>query len=211
MKQVYIAMLFVLTISKLYSQNFDEWFKQNKTQKKYLVKQIALLETYNAYLKNGFEIVQQGSQLITNFKKGELDLHSLSIMSLSLVNEKVINKDQLDKLQLKCVKAMKVADKAYSQCRNSGYFTKDELKVSEDVHTKIKKKLVEDILDLQSITTKDKLQMTDDERRRNFEKLANQINERLKVLKAFDDDNLLLISARMKERNNIKQISALHF
>lgn len=53
-------MAFVFSFQLAEAQTFDEWFRQKKTQKKYLVQQIAALKVYLGYLKEGYEIAQKG-------------------------------------------------------------------------------------------------------------------------------------------------------
>ena len=42
------------------AQTFAEWFQQKKTQIKYLTEQIAALEQYGNYVKQGYRIAQGG-------------------------------------------------------------------------------------------------------------------------------------------------------
>ena len=46
----------ILSTNIGHSQKWDEWFKQKKTQKKYLIQQIAALKVYLGYLKEGYDI-----------------------------------------------------------------------------------------------------------------------------------------------------------
>jgi hypothetical protein len=66
--------LLLSTLTK--AQTFDEWFRQNKTQLKYLGQQIAALEAYTQTTENGYNDTQQASTTIASIKQGDLDLHT---------------------------------------------------------------------------------------------------------------------------------------
>ena len=84
------CMLVVLTIP-LHAQTFSEWFSQKKTQKKYLLEQIAALQMYIGYAKKGYEIAGSGLSTIRNITNGEFKLHDLFITGLKKVSPVVRN------------------------------------------------------------------------------------------------------------------------
>lgn len=59
-------------------------FKQNATQRKYLMEQIALLQTYLGYAKQGNAILKNGTDLIGGSKKAS----SSSIPTISAASRK---------------------------------------------------------------------------------------------------------------------------
>jgi len=84
-----IASMLLLAPATTHAQTFSEWFFQKKTQKKYLLKQIALLETYLQEVKQGYDICKDGLNLIHQIKNGEFDLHNAYYNSLKTVNPKI--------------------------------------------------------------------------------------------------------------------------
>ena len=58
------------------AQTFAEWFEQNKTQKSYLLQQIAALQVFSGYLKQGYEVATNGMNSIAGSLKKENDLHT---------------------------------------------------------------------------------------------------------------------------------------
>ena len=68
----------VMTISSgiAKAQTFAEWFSQKKTQKKYLLQQIAALQVYSGYLKQGYNIATNGLGSISDYLKSEHGLHN---------------------------------------------------------------------------------------------------------------------------------------
>ena len=71
------------------AQTWSEWFKQKKTQKKYLLQQIAALEVYAGYLKKGYKIFDGGLSAIRDITHGEFNLHNAFISSLKQVSPEI--------------------------------------------------------------------------------------------------------------------------
>ena len=53
MKKLIIIMLLGMLVTGVKAQTFAEWFQQKKTQKIYLLEQIAALQIYTGYLQKG--------------------------------------------------------------------------------------------------------------------------------------------------------------
>src|SRR5437762_1594743 len=82
-----ILALFALVLSNIsISQTAAEWTQQKRTQKKYLLQQIAALQTYLGYVKKGYGIADKGISTVQMIKNGEWNLHKDFFSSLSLVN-----------------------------------------------------------------------------------------------------------------------------
>ena len=52
--KILLMILAFFVSGKTYSQTYEEWFQQTKTQKKYLLQQIAALKVYIGYAEKGF-------------------------------------------------------------------------------------------------------------------------------------------------------------
>ncbi len=81
-----VLILMFFSAGQLNAQTWSEWFSQKKTQKKYLVEQLAALKMYASYLKKGYGIGSSGLNFIKDAAKGEFDLHSAFFSSLKAVN-----------------------------------------------------------------------------------------------------------------------------
>ena len=73
----------------LSAQTWSEWFRQKKTQKKYLLQQIAALQVYADYASKGYGIARDGLGIIGNIRKGDFSMHSNYFSSLIKVNPQV--------------------------------------------------------------------------------------------------------------------------
>ncbi len=80
------------------AQNFSEWFRQKKTQKKYLLEQIAALKVLTGYIRSGNRIAHQGLGAITRSLVDENNLHKDFYGHLKSVNPMVKNDPQVSEI-----------------------------------------------------------------------------------------------------------------
>src|SRR5688572_25460063 len=85
MKFLINILVFFISCQLSQAQTYDEWFRQNKTQKKYLLQQITALQVYIDYAAKGYSIATKGLSTIENIKHGDFNLHSDYFKSLSFV------------------------------------------------------------------------------------------------------------------------------
>jgi hypothetical protein len=77
------------------AQTFGEWFNQKSTQKKYLLQQIAALNTFRSELKAGYNVAKHGLGSIGGFNTTEYDLHNSYYASLNCASPAVKNNSQV--------------------------------------------------------------------------------------------------------------------
>ena len=85
---IILSIAFTLSF-KSHSQTAQEWTQQKATQKKYLLQQIAALQVYLGYAKNGYSIVTSGVNTIRNIKNNDLSLHRNFFNLLKNVNPSI--------------------------------------------------------------------------------------------------------------------------
>ncbi|MBB2145766.1 hypothetical protein GM921_09730 [Pedobacter sp. LMG 31464] len=90
-KIVAVLVLLMGLFVQSHAQTYAEFFRQKRTQEKYLLKQLAYLKLYAGYLKKGYDVVSDGLGTIKGFTAGEFGLHETFISSLALVNPLIKN------------------------------------------------------------------------------------------------------------------------
>ncbi len=85
----------ILCPNVLSAQTFSEFFKQKKTQKKYLLEQIVALRAYSSMAKKGYDIARDGLQTVRGFTSGEFGLHDLFFTNLQSINPVVRNNPKI--------------------------------------------------------------------------------------------------------------------
>ena len=89
MKYLIIIIFCSMNIAVLQAQTFSEWFRQKKTQEKYLIQQIAGLKVYAGYMKKGYEVFNKGSKTISKIKKGDFKMHDVFFNDKIKLNPKL--------------------------------------------------------------------------------------------------------------------------
>lgn len=149
---------------QVHGQTTAEWLRQKSTQRKYLLQQIAALQTYSGYLKKGYGIVKDGSGLIKDITGGEFNLHRDYLGSLKNVNPALLKNVKVDAI-LSMQQAMEQTRYRIRQkTANTAEYKADEIRqiykllhgLEEDCSAKMEELLV--------VISNGKLELTDDER-----------------------------------------------
>ncbi|MBW8334466.1 MAG: hypothetical protein K0M40_20795 [Prolixibacteraceae bacterium] len=210
MKKLLILFLLGMLATTTQAQTYAEWFKQKKTQKKYLVQQIAALQVYIRYAQKGYSIAKEGLKTIGDFKRGELTLHTDYFNSLKSVNPKIkqyARVADIIAMQLTIVKEFK---KLRQQVMGNGVFNEKEL----DYIIRVLDRLLDDCentLDqLITVTTDDNLEMKDEERLKRIDILYQDMTDKYTFSQSFSNETILLAASRIKENNDVQTSRALY-
>ena len=190
------------------AQTFAEWFQQKKTQKKYLLEQIAGLQMYTGYLQKGYSIAQKGLTAIGDFKNGEFNLHSDHFNSLKNVNPKIKNYARVSDVISFQIKIVQTYHQTYWKAKKSKAFNTDEINYLYRVFGRLLDDCNANIDELVILTTSGKLQMKDDERLERIDVLYNDMQNKYTFIKSFGNEAIELAITRTKEKNDV-QISRL--
>ncbi len=185
-----------------------EWFGQKKTQREYLMNQIAALQVYIEYAKKGYKVYDKGLNLIGSFKNGEFNLHNDFFLSLKGINPevakygKVVATIQLQyNLYRICASTIKEVRKLELPSSKKEYLFRVANRFIEDSD-----KIAEELLVL---TTTSKLELTDDQRISRIDKLYTEMEESYIAAQQYREDIQLVEKAKSAERTNIEVRKAL--
>ena len=188
------------------AQTFAEWFSQKKTQIKYLTQQIAALEQYSSYVKQGYQIAQGGWGGIGNWVKGEFDLHSAYYSSLKTVNPAIKNDPKADSIityaQLISQQFAHLGGLAALDGDTRGYIARVKMAVLTEID--------KDLRELQMVITDDKAQLTDDERIKRLDAIYERVKDKLVFSGSFCNDVRMLIVQRNNSLNDINTLKSIY-
>jgi hypothetical protein len=199
-----ITVAFIFNCTSARAQEWDEWFSQTSTQRKYLFQQIAALRVYLDYLKKGYNIVQKGWTTVENITNGNLNLHRDFFGSLKGVNPVIGNSAKVVDIiafQYYIIRNMKGV---YNFCASNKNFTPEEIRYIAKVHTNMLFLCDASISELLMIIRADKTEMTDDERMLRIDKIYDDMQDKHAFVKAFDIDTKQLSSQRSKEEREVE-------
>ncbi|WP_461791486.1 hypothetical protein [Pedobacter sp.] len=183
------------------AQTWGEFFSQKKTQKKYLLQQIAALQVYIGYAKKGYDIVGSGIHAVKDISNGEFSLHRNFFASLASVNPNIKN------------------SAAVAEIINGGLgiisvlkgWRASELNADDWVYVALVKadllaECAADLEDLLLVITAGKLEMKDDERLARLETLRLSMQDKYDFALYFTGELRLLDRNRVREQQSIDQI-----
>jgi hypothetical protein len=205
-----IAIVFMLTSFSGTAQTWNEWFRQKKTQKKYLIQQIAALKVYLKYLKEGYRVVQKGMNLVGNIKEGNFNSHKEYFGSLEEANVLISGSSLVsstiyfEELVLKQISTLK------KYLASNEELTPEERQYIGQVCEKVVNFSKENIEQLKTVLTRDELQMKDDERMERINKVYTEAKERFGFIRGFWNETQLLVMEREREKSEIETTSKSH-
>ncbi|MDA9554663.1 hypothetical protein N9R54_00375 [Pelobium sp.] len=198
MKSLIIMMLCCFSM-KLKAQNWDEIFKQKKTQNEYLLKQIVAFKVYGNYLKKGYEIAKGGLKTLSDLKKGEFDLHQDFFNSLKSINPVVANNPEI----ATAFDLEKGISYSFKTLKLSGLST-SEIDYINTVKKKVLEESHQDLENLSVILKPSQLEMEDSQRIQRIDELHQNLVSKYQFTKTFVSEILLLQNQKEKEKQEIK-------
>lgn len=143
-----------------YGQTWNEFFKQKKMQKRYLLEQIATLKVYAGYLKKGYEIVDGGISTVRDITRGEFSLHNAFISSLKQVSPVIRNDVRVAEIIALQIGILE----SFSEVKGSEYLSAEDLAYIRLVQGTVTLDCFNDLEELLLVVTSGRLEMKDDER-----------------------------------------------
>jgi len=186
------------------AQTWDEWFRQKKTQREYLVKQITLLQVYLGYLKKGYEIADKGLTTVHNIKNGDFNLHRDFFGSLKNVNPHIANSAKVADIIAFQVYVIRDMRNVNNFCRNNKHFTPEEVRYVAAVYSNMLFLTDASISELLMIIRTNETEMKDDERLMRIDRLYEDMLDKHAFVQSFDNDVRLMAAARERELQEVE-------
>jgi hypothetical protein len=209
-KIILFLLLFVSAGSSLQAQTFAEWFRQKKTQKKYLLQQIAALQVYIGYAQKGYNIAKEGLATIGGFTRGEFNLHTDYFNSLKSVNPEIKRYVRVGDIIALQVKIVQNYNRTYRRLNSGDAFSNDELAYIGRVFSRLLDDCNKTLDELIAVTTAGKLEMKDDERMKRIDILYFDMQDKFTFSQSFSNDAVLFAASRIKEKTDIQTSRVLN-
>lgn len=207
-KLLIIICLCFCQLYNLRAQTWSEWFSQKKTQKKYLLQQIAALQVYLGYLQKGYSIAQSGLHTISDIKHGDLNLHTGYFNSLQSVNPGVKGYARIAEIVAMQTKILKTYKALKNKIHQSGQFGNGDVDYINKVFDSLLDGCEGTLDELITVTTPGRLEMKDDERIRRIDALYNDMQDKYSFAMAFDSQVTLLSLQRSREARDVNTIQS---
>ena len=182
------------------AQNAKEMFRQKKTQRAYLIKQIALLRVYLGYVKKGYDIAQKGLTMIHHIKHGEFQLHDAFFTSLENVNPHIANSARVAAILSRQVALFRQVADLKHRYSSDDNLSADEILYLTRVFNNLLLHLEESAADLLVIIRSGQTGMEDNERITRIDKLYAEMLDQHAFVETFSSGVGSLVISRAKER-----------
>lgn len=201
MKTTTIILTIMIMWLNVSGQTFNEWFKQKKTQRKYLVEQIAALRVYLDYTKKAYSVVHRGLTTIENIKNGDFNLHRDFFASLKNVNPAIANSAKVADIIAFQIEITRQMRDIYRFCQHNESFSLDEVRYIAKIHSNLLFLTDASVSELLTIIRNDTSELTDDERIKRLNGVYDELNDACGFVQALKSDVSILAMARAKVRH----------
>ena len=158
-------------------------------------------------LKKGYQLISGGYNTIRDLSQGNFSLHRTFLDGLMEVSPTVKKYHKVSEIisgQLYLVNASK---SALQNFKNQDLLNIQELEYTKRIYDRLLKQSLENLDDLITIVTAGKLRMSDDERIREIDRIAVDLQEKVDFLKFFNQQTRVLELQRKKEKSDIQAMA----
>lgn len=205
MKKLIILLYLITTALPLSAQNFEEWFNQKETNRKYLAEQIAALQAYGTVIKKGYEVSQQGLGMIQMIKTGDFSQHEDHFLSFLTINPQVKNHADTQQIIALATSIHEISTQTQNQLRSSNQLSKSEEAVVAHIFSNINRNSAGLLDEAQLLLQNDALSFSDSQRILRLKQLQNQMQEIYGFTARIRQEFLQLAMQRKKESQEIAQ------
>ncbi len=192
------------------SPNGNEWFRQKKTQRKYLIQQIAALKVYLGYLEEGYDIAKKGLNIIGNIKDRNFSDHSTYFESLRLVNSSVKSSGKIANIIAYQNQIMNEFRKLRNDPESNETLTQQEIGHIKEVHDNLMTECESSITLLTQVISNHTVEMKDDERLAAIDLLYEDMKDKYTFTRSFVNSTQMLMMQRSHEQFEILESNELY-
>lgn len=207
-KYIAIVIFWLAISSTACGQTWNEWFKQKKTQKKYLIQQIAALKVYLKTVKKGSDIAQQGLIIIGDIKDGSFQMDKTYFASLKDVNPSIRNSMKVRDILAYQKKIVEDLSGLNTWSRRDDNFTPEELQELSLLQKNLLHKSNDSLDELMLVITPASTEMKDDERWQRIDRIYTEMRQRYVFVQALNNQARSLSLTRSKDLHEINALCA---
>jgi hypothetical protein len=210
MRKIFSIILFCCIAFNGHAQNFNEWFKQKKTQKKYLLQQILAYQLYLGYLKKGYNIVQRGNGIIGTLKQEDRDQHKDKFERLKKASPAIRNNPKVAAILRLQEAILPIIQKTGGQIETAIVLNAGERTYIKKVFQNLLDQCKENMNQLAFLITDGQVQLSDDERMQRIDALYADMQVKYTFVYSFSKESGILRLARSREAATLGNRTLIH-
>jgi hypothetical protein len=210
MKRICFSFIIMACGQITFGQTFAELFKQKKTYRKYNAQNIVNNQIYLEVLKKGYGIYQDGTNTWHNFKNGEFGLHTTYFNSLKAVSPGIAKYPKIKgcgDFQSAILKEYTRGKKEFTTQKS---LSAKEKKYIENVYANLMEECSKSMDELEMVVTSNKIQMSDDERIKNIDRLYEGYEDKYAFLIYFNNSTRTLCQSRRQDEGQTGTLKGLY-
>lgn len=201
---LFIAILICAFTSN--AQTYAEFFRQKKTQKKYLMEQLVALKVYAGYLKKEYDIASNGLNTIKDFSNGEFGLHKTFVSSLKAVSPAIKKNNKVADIIILQVKI----SQSFRRVKTDDFLGEAILAYVDDVHENVMKECEKDLDELLLVITSGKVEMKDDERLKRLESVYQNMRDKSAFVQHFINQLNIIGHQKKQDEQSIHDLKKFY-
>lgn len=202
-----LLLLCMASSCTLQAQTWSEFFKQKKTQIKYLTQQIAALQVYIGYVEKGYDITRDGLDFIGDLKDGEFSLHKDYFSSLDQISGAVRKDTKITTIEDMERSIFEMNDKALKMVDTSSQLSPDEKGYVRKVWSGLLSDSQDKLNELALLTTSGNYQLTDAERLERIAGIHQDMQSTYSFACSFYNKMTVYAAEKKKETGELQRLS----
>ncbi len=207
---LFISILFLSCTSHAQTPNFNEIFRQKRTARRYMARQIAELQLYIELTKKGYELVSDGLNIVQHITNGEFNLHQLFYASLKIVSPQIKKNSYLQTIVDQQLFIGKLVSELRKEINKDNQLTPVQRRYILSALNNLKTDTDQLNAQLKIILTDSRLELSDDQRINEINKLLTKSTSQLAFIRQFTSETLSTIQALKTEEAEINFHKSLH-
>lgn len=201
---VVVLVMMDLSVSRAFGQ------AQELQQLALNIEKLAQFRQILADMKKGYEILTNGYNAIKNISQGNFQLHKVFLDGLMQVSPAVRQYRRIADIINYQVLLVKEYKQAYRQFDGAGTFSPQELVYISGVYGRLFDASVQNLEDLLTVVTANRLRMSDEERLTEIDKIFTSMDDKLVFLRDFNNSTSILSLQRRKEKIEIQRLQQIN-
>ncbi|MBC9797585.1 TerB family tellurite resistance protein [Sinomicrobium sp. FJxs] len=161
-------------------------------------------------MKKGYEILSKGYNTIRDLSQGNFTLHQVFLDGLLQVSPTVRNYKRVADIIRYQGLLVKEYKAAFSRFQKDGNFNPEKLAYLKKVYDRLFKESLQNLDDLATVLTANKLRMSDDERLKAIDGIFADMEDKLEFLRYFNNKTTVLAIQRAREYQDTKTLELIY-
>ncbi len=174
------------------------------------VEKLAQFKQILSDMKKGYQIVSTGYNTVKDLSKGNFSLHKTFLDGLMQVSPAVRNYKKVSDIIDYQIILVKEYKNAYNRFKKDNNFTPQELDYLGRVYSNLFNQSLNNLDDLATVITANKLRMSDDERLKAIDNIFMDMQDKVQFLRHFNNNTTVLAVQRAKDKNDVNALRNIY-